>query len=456
MALLLRALRIDESLWYDEIAMWLTYGLAGPGAIVGQYFDPVNHIAHTLTAWASVRTTAPALGMELALRLPSLLASLATVPIVYALCRGAFAARTSAIAAGLIGVLPVTVFSGVEARGYAMVVMLTAASTWALIEARRRGAPGLWALYALLAALTVWTHMVAVCVFLGHGLWIAWAAWRDHARRQALVGGGGLALAAALTLLLYAPVLPEVMDQLTGDFQLRDVEAQPALWGEQGMRMLWQLGGAWQWWAAVPGLALVGLGAMTLWRDRRDEEAPRRREVVALLWLGLPVMLVMVALLGTWVYARFALFVMPAAAVTMALGIEGLWRWRGAAAMAALALMLGLSAYLTLTLPPKQPLREATQFVAANRAAHEEVLSVDIGHAVLRLYAEGMPMAFSFMHGADLPQQLAAQPPAWIIVLYPEHLEPAAENAMRSHGYRQVQHFRGWLDDGDVLIYRRP
>ena len=36
-ALLVRATRIGESLWYDEIAAWRVYGMRGPGAIVGTW-----------------------------------------------------------------------------------------------------------------------------------------------------------------------------------------------------------------------------------------------------------------------------------------------------------------------------------------------------------------------------------------------------------------------------------
>lgn len=461
LAVVPRAFRLGESLWYDEAAMWLTYGLAGAGAIVGNYFDPVNHIAHTLLTWLSVQVNELVMGFELALRLPAVMLSLLAVPMVFALCRLAFSARVSLVAAGMMAVLPVAVFHGVEARGYSMMILLTAASTWALVQARATHRPELWLLYAVLAALTVWTHMVAVCVFLGHGLWIAWTAWRGHEMYRGLEGAAALGLAALMTLTLYAPVLPEVAQQLRGDFRLAADAQEGVLLGHEGLRTLWQVGGAWTWWAALPGLALVALGWAWLWRERGaaaqtpPTDAARQREVMALLWLGFPIALVLVAVMGTWVYARFTAFVLPAAALTMALGVEMLWRWRREAAVAALALVVTVSAVEVFGRPPKQPLREAATFVQRHRTTNEQVLTIDIAHAVMRMYSAGLPMSHSMMHGRDLPERLEAHAPTWIIVLYPEHLEPAAAAAMREHGYDAVQRLAGWDDWGDVVIHRR-
>ncbi|MEE8507475.1 MAG: hypothetical protein V3T07_00295, partial [Myxococcota bacterium] len=72
-ALLLRSLRLGESLWYDEIAAWLDYGVHGPGPIIGNYFDPANHVAHTLTTAWSVSLLGAG---EFGLRAPALLCSL--------------------------------------------------------------------------------------------------------------------------------------------------------------------------------------------------------------------------------------------------------------------------------------------------------------------------------------------------------------------------------------------
>ncbi|MFW6059533.1 MAG: glycosyltransferase family 39 protein [Phycisphaeraceae bacterium] len=441
-ALLLRVARIGESLWYDEIALWLTYGQAGADTIVTRYFDPVNHIAHSLVTWLSVQGLESAMGFPLALRLPALLFSLLSVPLMLGLALRGFPLRVAAIAALLVAVLPVTVFEGVEARGYSMMIALTLASTWMLLVARDSGRPLHWLAYAVLAALAVWTHLVAACVFAGHALWLT---WRDRHVRAL----GGVALAAALTMLLYAPVLPDVIDQFTGNFQRTSAD-QPTLLGAEGLKTLLQFGGAWTWWAALPGLALVALGFVQL-RHERDRA---RRDALALLWLGWPVALIAVLIAGTWVYARFTLFVVPAAALTMALGVEMLWRWRWPLGAVALALVVGVGSFHVLTRGPKQPVREAMLFVHEQRRPHEPVLAVGIAHHVTRMYAGDAPVRFSPMHGRDLPQQLADAPPRWIVVLYPGHLLPDAAVALHAHGYERTRTFDGWNDWGDIEVWR--
>ena len=98
--LLVRATRLGESLWYDEIAAWRVFGMHGPAAIVTTFSEPSNHIAHTLVSWCSVKAFEWAVGFELALRLPALLFSLGAVAAVYGLARCASGPRVAMIAAG--------------------------------------------------------------------------------------------------------------------------------------------------------------------------------------------------------------------------------------------------------------------------------------------------------------------------------------------------------------------
>ena len=73
LGLLVRATRLGESLWYDEIAAWLSFGIHGPGPIIGNLYEPANHVAHTLLSWCAVELFERVLPSEIALRLPALL-----------------------------------------------------------------------------------------------------------------------------------------------------------------------------------------------------------------------------------------------------------------------------------------------------------------------------------------------------------------------------------------------
>lgn len=452
----LRAARLGEGLWYDEVAMWGTYVQHGPGVVMGNYFDPSNHVAYGVALWASLAVFGDALPLEWAFRLPALLCSLATIPAMWAMVREAGSCRAAIIAAGVTAALPVIVLEGVEARGYSMMIFFSAASTWALLRAARAGGPGMWMLYALLAALGVWSHVVTAFVPVGHAAWLVRRGVGGEPWRSTLAGGAAIALAALWAITLHAPLIPDFLQLMTeqGAFA-RSAEDQPSLFGPEGLHALLQLGGAWAWWAAIPGLILLGTGAIAAAKDRSDGS------LVGAAGLGLPIMALVVLASGSWVYARFMLFAMPAAVALIALGLDRLAR-RSAWAVGLGAGALAVVSIADLaTRPPKQPMREAVSHVAAHLRPGERVLALDLFHEPIRIYLLNLPAATPpevTTHGRDdFEPLLRARAPRWVIVTYPHLLTDARSELLRSLGYELDRSFPGWADwgRGEVRVYRR-
>ena len=104
LGLVVRAPRVTESLWYDEIAAWRDYGVRGPRWIVTSYYDPANHVAHTLLSWCSIEGLGDVLGMEATLRLPALVFSILSIVAMYALGLRA-GGRRLALAAATVAAL---------------------------------------------------------------------------------------------------------------------------------------------------------------------------------------------------------------------------------------------------------------------------------------------------------------------------------------------------------------
>jgi len=448
LGVLVRAPRLTESLWYDEIAAWRDYGMLGPKAILSTYFDPANHIAHTLLTWISVGTLTGALGQEIALRAPALVFSLGTILVMPMLARRAgLTPRAALLAAGLAAVAPVMILEGVEARGYSMMIFFAAATTTQLLAAlddRRRGP---WIAYGALCALGIWAHPTTVCVPVGHALWLA-----ARCRRERGVCGPaaiGLGFGALLTLALYAPVLDDVA-RIRGTFVASEGN-QPSATGIEGLHALLQLGGSWAWWAAAPGLLLAAIGVVAAWRN----ESARR--AVALTLLGLPVMIAVVLIAGTWMYARFTLFALPGTLLLIALGLDTIWRCRAWTGALALTLLLAAFAADLVTRPPKQPLRDAAEYVAANRRDGERTLVIGLRHEVLDVYAGTLAPTYSLHHGSDLRERLDETDPTWVIVLYPRSISEDRYDRLREHGYTIEHSLHGWADwtNGDVNVYRR-
>lgn len=446
----LRTHRLMESLWYDEIAAWRDYGARGATYALSHFYDPANHVLHTaLTSW-SVALVPAGWPVELTLRLPALLFSLAAIVVLYVFGRRAAGVRTGLLCALLAAVLPISVLEGAEARGYSMMICLSAASSWTMFELLRRNRWRLTALaYAAATAAGVWAHLMSMFVPIGHAASIAWLAARNPAqRRNALHGLGAIALAAALTIAAYAPILDDLWSVRTA--AAARSSDQPRLLGTEGFHALLGLGGAWTWWAALPGLALFAYGLATL---RRADSACR----AALLSLtGLPIMAAIVLLADTWMYARFTLFALPGVILVASIGIDRLWRIHGAAGVGALVAVIVVSLGNLIALPPKQPLRDAVEFVRAHDP-RRPVVVVGLRHDVLDVYAGDLDLRYSGVHGARLDRTLRDAQPRWVVLYYPRRVADEQYELLRGRGFTLRRRFDGWVDwtNGDVLVYER-
>ena len=96
-----------QSLWYDEISALLSFALEGPGVAFGSYAVPTNHVPMTLSVWLSV-TLLGSVG-ELAVRLPAIIAGIATIPAAFALGRVLRDERLGKTLAFIAAIAPIAV-----------------------------------------------------------------------------------------------------------------------------------------------------------------------------------------------------------------------------------------------------------------------------------------------------------------------------------------------------------
>lgn len=441
---------LADSLWYDEVAAFLTYGVQGPAHALTTYVSLANHVLQSALAAAS----AQALGAdELSLRLPSLLAGLGAVAATWWFARVAVGGALGPWAGAAMALMPVAVLPSTEARGYAMVTLFAALAHGAFVAARRDGAARMWALWAAACALGTWTHLVAACVPAFHAAWLALDTVRAKdapARRRALAGLGATACAAGLAALALAPVIPGIL-RLRGEFAAADGD-EPTLLGREGAMMLASLGGSWWWWSALAAAPLAALGA---WRARGDRAL--RTALVASLGPAL-VALAFPLVLHSWLYARFLAFAVPGIALMLAAGAQATWaRSRAAGAALAAAACIGWVACLA-AIGPRQQLREAVGFVAARMQPGERAVAVGLPDDVHAWYAlaAGIEMPGCGPYARDLQARVADRRVRWAMVLYPRALAgPLA--SLEGTGWEVQARFPGWIDggDGEIAVMRR-
>ncbi len=327
-AFALRFHQIDaQSLWNDE-GNSLRLAQRSPGDLL----DAVEHDIHPPGYYLLLKAWTGAAGeSEFSLRALSAFQGVLAVALAFALGRALFSRAAGVLAGGLVALSPFAVYYSQEARMYAQLGLLSAASMWLLVrwlravEAGRAGytlAGGL----ALVNAAGLYTQYTFPFTLLAQGVLFAlWRGWR-YAAYTPVSLGRVLGLYAGLNtaaLALFAPWLPVAWEQVTTwprtgvdlalDEQLRTVltwTVYGSTAGDAGwLNFLW------------PGaLALVAL-----WPGR--DVGYRWRAGVPLAWAAI----VTGALFGSGAYREANLKMLLPAQIALALligqGAVRLWAW---------------------------------------------------------------------------------------------------------------------------------
>jgi hypothetical protein len=247
------------------------------------------------------------------LRLSSAVAGTLTVPTAFLAFRRALGTRVALAVAWLCAVSPVLVWYGLDARAYALFVLLGLVNLAALLRVLGRPSRARCAAWALTAVLCVWTHYFAVFFIAGQVLFVLLA--RGGPARRSILAWSGLVALGAL------PLVPLVAGQ-SGDTRRNFIEALTlGLRIEQTVR---EFGTGPNVPSAVlegAGLALIGIalltGLVTLAR-RRDATAGLLVVIIAV--TVLPPLALTVADVERIFYMRNLLVVWPLMASLAAFG----------------------------------------------------------------------------------------------------------------------------------------
>ncbi|HWY17961.1 MAG TPA: glycosyltransferase family 39 protein [Solirubrobacteraceae bacterium] len=191
-----------QSFWYDEA--FTPVHVLHPSLTAT--LRSVVHTENTpplwyLIAWADSRLLGTG---EYALRLPSALAGIATVPLAWAIGRELTARRATALAmAAFVAVNPLLVWYSQEARAYGLFVALAALAMLCFLRALHEPSPGRMAAFALSGSLALLSHYFAVFLLIPMVLWLLWAH-ADRLRAPAPAIGALVLVGLALTPLISA------------------------------------------------------------------------------------------------------------------------------------------------------------------------------------------------------------------------------------------------------------
>lgn len=205
---LLRGYYLHQPMRYDESLTFLRYASQPLETVVSSYEEPNNHVLHSVLVHAAYTV----FGDEpWALRLPAFLAGVLLIPALYVVTRMFYTPRAGLLAAALCAVsLPLIEFS-VNARGYTLLALIVVLLLIVARRLRERSTLVGWLLFSVLAALGFYTIPVMLYPFGIVALWLAisyqceFAGW--ELLKRWIVLGVACAVGAALTLVLYLPVI---------------------------------------------------------------------------------------------------------------------------------------------------------------------------------------------------------------------------------------------------------
>lgn len=197
LGLALRLANFGESLLGDELSTYWILNGAGLGDVLSSISsdDEITPPLYFVLAWLAMK-----IGPDPEwVRLPSLIAGTATIPLIYLL-----GVRTVNRSAGLVGTAvfalsPFMVYYSTEARAYAVMMFLVTVSTLALLAAVRSNQTRWWALYAVCSAGAMLSHYTALFPLAAQLVWVL-LLHREAVRSLAIANVGAV--------LIFSPWIP--------------------------------------------------------------------------------------------------------------------------------------------------------------------------------------------------------------------------------------------------------
>lgn len=310
----IRFIVAGQDLFADELATyWIaaTKGLPDVVETVGttaEISPPLGFILSWFTTEVGTRLSLD-FSSEL-LRLPALVAGIATIPLVYAIGVRTVTRGAALLAAALTTLSPFMIFYSAEARGYGVMMALVLLSTLFLLLAVDRGRTRWWAAYAICVCLAAYTHYTSVFVL---GAQVVWAFWAHPGSRKPLV------LATAAAGLAYVPWLPSLKEDLDSPTTVVlsalspfDLESIKVYLGHWTLGYPFSTNAPLRDLPGIPGLGLIAaaivVGAIGLFRARPRLGAwfavnDRRILLVLFLALATPLTEAVASLVGTNVFS---------------------------------------------------------------------------------------------------------------------------------------------------------
>jgi mannosyltransferase len=397
LTLLAAALRLStldlQSFWYDEAftpihvlhpSLWATLR----SVVHTENTPPLWYVLE----WADSRVLGTG---EVALRLPSALAGIATVPVAWAIGQELSSRRAAIVCAALVAVNPLFVWYSQEARAYALFVLMGALTMLCFLRVLQEPTPKRMSAFALAGVLALLTHYFAVFLLIPMVLLLL----RERATRRVALAAVGALVIVGLALLPLISAQGGHGTQWIGRWPLRErLEAIPQyyLTGYSGL----PLGRGIELLVALPILTALALGGSRMRSGKTGRSDPQSSNVglrgVAIAFViaacGVIIPIVLVGFGADYLAPRNLVAAMVP--LTAVIAVVSVWPGTGRVgiALAATIAVAFLAISLDVDMSPRlqrgnwRDVAKALQGAPSERA----ITTVELGSAPLEYYLHGL------------------------------------------------------------------
>jgi hypothetical protein len=471
----LRAIRLDSGLWYDEVVTLVEFVRLPTTQVLTTYTALNNHILFSLGAhWSTALFGESAW----ALRLPAAVFGVASIWALWRLALLVVGNRQAVLAALLLTLSYHHLWFSQNARGYTGLLLWTLLATSLFLTGMRRRARGLWLVYAVVLAAAMYTHLSAVFVFASHGLVYLFLLVRGRLIRPvgtviAAHPGAiewwpllGFALGGLLTIDLYSITLPQMFQAFSAQAGEQSVNVKVTEWTS----LVWtalevvrsaHLGPTSV--AAMLAAAIFGVvGLISL--ARRDPV------FTSLIVIHVPLTLLVLRAISFHIWPRyffvdigFATLVLVhgafASAELLVRRLDLRERWQTRVPQVGTALAVALVVTSALSLPanyrvPKQDYAGARDLVESLRTPGDVVVTAGLASLPYeRYYAPEWRVVEDL---AELEAIRRYSERAWLVYSFPTYMRAVHSGILErvQAEFDVVRVFPGSLGDGDIYVCR--
>jgi mannosyltransferase len=452
----LRLLYLNSGLWLDEILTLTSYARLPYLQIITTYDSENQHFLYSLLAHASLLLFGES---PWVLRLPAVLFGVGSIAAIYFFGREVSTPREGFLAAALLTFSYHHVWFSQNARGYSAFLFWAIVSSWLFIRGIRQDRARIWVAYAIAAALGVYTHITMVALLLGQfiiylAVIVVWKRekWRSGLRGISL----GFGLAGILFVLLYAPVIPQMLGTIQSGHSVGNPDLV-RIWIVRIVTIITSVrGGLGIAVALLAGLFVLGIGMFSY--------AHSQPIILGLLILPAAIGAAIVLAANHYLYPRFFFFLIGFAALVGVRAIMEVGRLLcrlpilskqnplsvGTVLVTVIILASALS--VPFAYGPKQDYAGVLDFIQRNRQPGDMVVAVGFADIPYRdVYNTDWKMVRTIEELNALRSQGKRTWAVYTITSVSEERYPLVIESIRSD-FSLVRQFPGTLGDGTIFV----